>query len=63
MRKEKQMLNEIKRFFKEEEGAAGLEYTLLLLVVVIILTVFWQPISTAANNIWHRVNVAFVAGS
>ena len=57
------MLNEIKRFFKEEEGAAGLEYTLLLLVIVIVLTIFYGPISSAAQNIWARINTAFVAGS
>ena len=52
------MLNQIKRFFKEEEGGAGLEYTLLLLVIVIVLTIFYEPISRAAYNIWSADNAA-----
>ena len=57
------MLNEIKRFFKEEEGAAGIEYTLLLLVIVISLTIFYGPISAAANTIWGAINTAFTGAA
>ena len=53
------MLNQLKRFFKEEKGAAGLEYTLLLLVVVIVLTLFYDPIRDKATEIWSTLNSAF----
>ena len=51
-------MNEIKRFFKEEDGGPGLEYTLLLLVMVILLTIFWQPIKNAATGIWAVINTS-----
>ena len=57
------MLNKIKRFFKDEEGAAGLEYTLLLLVIVITLTIFYGPISDAANVIWGAISNAMTTAS
>jgi len=55
------MLNEIKRFFKEEEGAAGLEYTLLSALVVVVLSVFIANISGVSNTIWTAVDGAFTA--
>ena len=57
------MMNQIKRFFKDEEGAAGLEYTLLLLVIVITLTIFYGPISDAANIIWEAINTAMTTAA
>ena len=57
------MLNEIKRFFKEEEGAAGLEYTLLAALVVVVLTLFIANISGVSEIIWNSVDQAFTAAN
>jgi Flp pilus assembly pilin Flp len=53
------MLNEIKRLIKEEDGAAGLEYTLLSALVVVILSVFIANITGVSERIWEAIDSAF----
>ena len=53
------MLNDIERLIREEDGAAGLEYTLLAALVVIILAAFIASISGVAENIWNAVSGSF----
>jgi len=58
------MLNAIKRFFKEEEGASGLEYTLLAALVTVVIAGFFILLQGYIGNIWTSVNTAFqTAGS
>jgi Flp pilus assembly pilin Flp len=53
------MLSEIKRFIKEEDGAAGLEYTLLSALVVVVLSAFIVSISGVSERIWTAIDEAF----
>ena len=53
------MLNEIKRFFKEEEGAAGLEYTLLATLVVLVVAAIIATLLPNVQSIWDSIDGAF----
>jgi len=53
------MLKIIKRFFKEEEGAAGLEYTLLATLVVLVVAAIIATLLPNVQTIWDAIDGAF----
>jgi Flp pilus assembly pilin Flp len=53
------MLRIIKRFFKEEEGAAGLEYTLLATLVVLVVAAIIATLLPNVQTIWDAIDGAF----
>jgi pilus assembly protein Flp/PilA len=46
------MLNAIRRFVKEEEGAAAAEYAILLMLITVALVAVIAPFSTAIQNVF-----------
>jgi len=53
-------MQKLKRFFKEEEGITGLEYTVLAALIITVIIVFFSAIQTNASKIWSEVNSALV---
>jgi len=51
----KTMLDDIKRFGQEDDGAAGIEYALLLAFVALVMVAAGPTVKTAVDNIWTAV--------
>jgi len=51
----KTMFDGIKRFVREEDGAAGVEYALLLCLVAIVIATFAGTLSGAATRIFTAI--------
>jgi Flp pilus assembly pilin Flp len=45
------MLNAIRRFMKEEKGAAAAEYALFLALITVALALTVGPLGTAISNV------------
>ncbi|AGH83195.1 MULTISPECIES: Flp family type IVb pilin [Ralstonia solanacearum species complex] len=48
----------IKRFVREEDGAAGVEYALLLTFVALVMITYGSTVKTAVGNIWNSIATA-----
>jgi Flp pilus assembly pilin Flp len=46
------MLNFIRQFVREEEGAAAAEYAILLMLITVALVAVIAPFSTAISNVF-----------
>ncbi|CAG9179358.1 hypothetical protein LMG32289_04336 [Cupriavidus pampae] len=57
------MFEGIKRFAREEDGAAGIEYALLLAFVALCMVAAGPAIETAVTTIWTRIQTALTAAS
>ncbi|SDC51286.1 MULTISPECIES: Flp family type IVb pilin [unclassified Cupriavidus] len=55
------MFNGIKRFVREEDGAAGVEYALLLAFVALVMVTYGGTVKTAVGTIWNSVATALAA--
>ena len=55
------MLNQIRRLWKDEEGATLLEYTILLAIIVVAVITFITAIGGWINTQWSNLNSALVA--
>lgn len=49
------MFEGIKRFVREEDGAAGVEYALLLTFVAMVMVGFGTQVKAAVGNIWTAI--------
>jgi pilus assembly protein Flp/PilA len=47
------MINQIRRFFSEEDGLTSVEYALLLALIVVVALATWQALGT---NVTAKVN-------
>ncbi|MEW6319143.1 MAG: Flp family type IVb pilin, partial [Pseudomonadota bacterium] len=45
----------IKRFVREEDGAAGVEYALLLAFVALVMVTYGTTVKTAVGAIWNSI--------
>ncbi len=45
----------IKRFVREEDGAAGVEYALLLAFVALVMVTYGTTVKTAVGAIWNTI--------
>lgn len=45
----------IKRFVREEDDAAGVEYALLLAFVALVMVTYGPTVKTAVGAIWNSV--------
>jgi len=59
----KAMFDDIKRFVREEDGAAGVEYALLLAFVALVMVGFGTQVKTAVGNIWTAIANALTAAA
>ncbi|WP_454763054.1 Flp family type IVb pilin [Cupriavidus campinensis] len=50
------MFDGIKRFVREEDGAAGVEYALLLAFVALVMVTYGSTVKTAVGNIWSTIS-------
>ncbi|MEN7530909.1 MULTISPECIES: Flp family type IVb pilin [unclassified Cupriavidus] len=51
----KAMFDGIKRFVREEDGAAGVEYALLLAFVALVMVGFGGDVKAAVGGIWGNI--------
>jgi pilus assembly protein Flp/PilA len=51
----------IKAFFKDEEGASGIEYALVAAMVAVAIASFTKPINTAITAVFTSVQKALGA--
>lgn len=49
------MFEGIKRFVREEDGAAGVEYALLLAFVALVMVTYGTQVKTAVGTIWNNI--------
>ena len=52
------MLNAIRQFVKEEEGAAAAEYAILLMLITVALVAVITPFSTAIQGVFTAATTA-----
>ncbi|ARS55230.1 pili assembly chaperone [Ralstonia solanacearum FJAT-91] len=45
----------IKRFVREEDGAAGVEYALLLTFVALVMATYGSTVKTAVGSVWNSI--------
>lgn len=45
----------IKRFVREEDGAAGVEYALLLAFVALVMVTYGGNVKAAVGSIWNTI--------
>ncbi|WP_423196277.1 MULTISPECIES: Flp family type IVb pilin [unclassified Cupriavidus] len=57
------MFQGIKRFAREEDGAAGIEYALLLAFVALCLVAAGPAIKTAVTKIWTNIQTALTSAA
>ncbi len=57
------MFEGIKRFAREEDGAAGIEYALLLAFVALCMVTAGPLIKTAVTTIWTNIQTALTAAA
>ena len=50
------MIQGIKKFVREEDGAAGIEYALLLAFVALVMVGFGKTVSDAVSAIWSKIS-------
>ncbi|MGO4279405.1 Flp family type IVb pilin [Cupriavidus sp. KB_39] len=55
------MFDGIKRFVREEDGAAGVEYALLLAFVALVMVTYGTTVKTAVGTIWNSIATALAA--
>jgi pilus assembly protein Flp/PilA len=46
------------RFFKNEDGAAAIEYTLLAVAVALVLLLFLPGVQEGIRNVWGAIETA-----
>lgn len=51
----KTLLKKIKRFWRDEEGASGIEYAIVAAMVAVALAFFVTPISTAVTETFTSI--------
>lgn len=49
------MFNGIKRFVREEDGAAAIEYALLAAFISLVLVAVLPGVKTTLNSIWTKI--------
>lgn len=52
------MFEGFKRFVREEDGAAGVEYALLLAFVALVMVTYGTDVKAAVGSIWGKVSTA-----
>lgn len=52
------MFKGVKRFVREEDGAAGVEYALLLVMVALVLALVTPTVRGAVQGIWDQITTA-----
>ncbi|WP_420995521.1 Flp family type IVb pilin [Cupriavidus sp. 30B13] len=57
------MFEGIKRFAREEDGAAGVEYALLLAFVALVMIVSGPAVATAVGGIWQKIQQALTSAA
>ncbi|WP_370564831.1 Flp family type IVb pilin [Cupriavidus sp. UME77] len=57
------MFEGIKRFAREEDGAAGIEYALLLAFVALCMVTAGPLIKTAVTTIWNTIQTTLTAAA
>lgn len=55
------MFEGFKRFVREEDGAAGVEYALLLAFVALVMVTYGTTVKTAVGTIWNSIATALAA--
>ena len=50
------LINEVTRFFKEEDGMGVVEVILIIVVLVAMVAIFKDQIEELVNNIWNSIN-------
>ncbi|MBV8272507.1 MAG: Flp family type IVb pilin [Cupriavidus sp.] len=59
----KAMFDDIKRFVREEDGAAGVEYALLLCLVAVVIATFVAALSGDVRTIFNAIQTGLNAGA
>jgi len=59
----KTMFDGIKRFVREEDGAAGVEYALLLCLVAVVIAGFVTAMSGSVNTIFTAIKTGLANGA
>jgi len=59
----KAMFDDIKRFVREEDGAAGVEYALLLCLVAVVIATFVAALSGDVKTIFNAIQTGLNAGA
>ena len=49
------MIQGIKQFVQEEDGASGVEYALLLCMVALVLAGLYTNVSGAVQGVWNNI--------
>nr|WP_211956281.1 Flp family type IVb pilin [Cupriavidus numazuensis] len=52
------MIQGIKQFVREEDGAAGIEYALLLAFVALVMVAAATSVKDSVKSIWTAINTA-----
>lgn len=52
------MIQGIKKFVREEDGAAGIEYALLLAFVALVMVAAGTGVKASVQSIWDAINTA-----